>query len=200
MILGVTGGIGCGKTTILNLLKEHYNAEILEMDKVGHIVMSPGQRCYEQIVAAFGSDVLNEDKTINRNKLSAIVFDDKEKLNLLNSFVHPEVRRYADEKVNEYKNEIKTGLLVLESAILFEADYGHVCDMTWYVYAKDSVRKERLMKSRGYSEEKIEHIMKNQMAPHQLEQLTDFTIDNSNDIDSTLNQIKTIWENIKKPL
>jgi len=192
MVIGITGGIGSGKSSILKLLMEYYQADVIEMDKIGNLVMSPGQNCYHQIVEAFGTGILNDDKSIDRDRLAEIVFADKSKLKLLNSFVHPAVREYVDTKVVENRTYHADKLLVLESAILFEADYASECDTTWMVYADDDVRTARIMKSRGYSIEKIQSIMNNQMTHEQLEKLTDYKIDNSNSLEDTLMQIENI--------
>lgn len=91
-ILGVTGGVGAGKSTVLSYLKDCYGAYILEADKIGHQVQQPGEPCFDQIVAAFGDEILDEDGRIDRGRLGAIVYADREKLIRLNRIVHPAVK------------------------------------------------------------------------------------------------------------
>ena len=93
-IIGITGGIGTGKSTVLAILEKEYQAYIVETDKLAHKLMSPGEIAYNQIVEVFGTDILQEDKTIDRGKLGGIVFQDEEKLQQLNKIVHPAVKQY----------------------------------------------------------------------------------------------------------
>ena len=90
-VLGITGGIGSGKTLVLNILKENYNAEIIEADRLGHELMEPGRAVYNNVVSYFGRDILGKDDTIDRKKLGDIVFADKDKLRKLNGLSHPVV-------------------------------------------------------------------------------------------------------------
>ncbi|MCD8015450.1 MAG: dephospho-CoA kinase [Lachnospiraceae bacterium] len=101
LILGITGGVGAGKSTILSYLKEAYGAAVIEADAVGHQVQQPGEPCQKEIVEAFGAQILNEDGTIDRSKLGAIVYADREKMNQLNAIVHPAIKRRILERINE---------------------------------------------------------------------------------------------------
>ena len=92
-VLGITGGVGAGKSTILDYLNRRYHARIIEADKVGHFLMEPGQKVYYRIVETFGSGILKGDQTIDRQKLGRLVFEDQEKLMKLNSLVHPAASR-----------------------------------------------------------------------------------------------------------
>ncbi len=97
-IIGITGGVGAGKSTILNYMRDAHGAAICEADKVAHELENPGENCYEQIITHFGEEILSENGEIDRKKLGNIVFREKEKLTLLNRIVHPQVKEYIKKK------------------------------------------------------------------------------------------------------
>ena len=100
-VLGITGGVGAGKSTILDYLNRRYHARIIEADKVGHFLMEPGQKVYYHIVETFGSGILRGDQSIDRQKLGKLVFDDQEKLVKLNCLVHPAVKEYIASEIEK---------------------------------------------------------------------------------------------------
>jgi dephospho-CoA kinase len=162
-IIGVTGGVGCGKSTILSILKRDYSATIIEMDAVGKKLQQPGGICYEAICERFGEieDLLLADGTINRAKLAQVVFQDKAQLDALNGIVHPAVRNYVNQQIDLFL-ENDAPYLVLESAILYEAGYEPVCDEIWIVTVEKEVQIARLMASRQYTRARCEAVMENQ--------------------------------------
>lgn len=161
-IIGLTGGIGCGKSTVAAIMKESFGCHVVIADQVGRELMEKGRPCYFKIVESFGEKVLAKDKSLDRERLSAIVFQDQKALSHLNSIIHPCVSIYIREEIQKAKKERGVSDFVIESAILIEAGYESVCDEIWYVHASIPVRIERLIKNRGYSEEKIRAVMKNQ--------------------------------------
>ncbi|MCD8023621.1 MAG: dephospho-CoA kinase [Lachnospiraceae bacterium] len=178
-VLGITGGVGAGKSTVLSYLKDQYGAYILEADKVGHIVQQPGQACWKRIVDTFGRDILNEDQTIDRGRLGAIVYADREKLEILNAIVHPAVRLYIEDEIRRLRDS--AAFLVIEAALLLEAHYDEICDEVWYIYADEQTRTERLIRSRGYTEERARQIMGNQLRDEEFRRRCSVVIDNSGD-------------------
>ena len=142
-IIGITGGIGSGKTAVLDIMQRDYGAFIMEADALAHRLMEPGQISYNDIVEHFGRDILDEDSRIDRAKLSAVVFSDQKQLDILNSITHPNVKKAILESMEEQK---KSGcrLYVLEAALLIQDGYLDICDEMWYVYADVSKRIERL--------------------------------------------------------
>lgn len=160
-ILGITGGIGCGKSTVLAWLKEKHGAVILETDKIAHQLMEPGQSAYVGIVKAFGEGILLEEGSIDRKALGAVVFNDEEKLRLLNSLTHPAVKNYVREQIRMEASR-GTKLLVVEAALLLEDHYDEICDEIWYIYTSEANRRERLKASRGMSDERITEVLNSQ--------------------------------------
>lgn len=188
-VLGITGGVGAGKSTILDYLKEQYHARVILADQVGHMVQQPGQECYRKIVEAFGEEILCND-CIDRQKLGAVVYADRQKLELLNHLVHPAVKAYIVSEIEKERKENKVPFVVVEAALLLEDRYDLICDEIWYVSADEKIRFDRLKKSRGYSAEKTESIMKNQMKDAEFRSRCDFIIDNSGDfVENTKIQI-----------
>lgn len=187
-IIGITGGVGAGKSEILRYLREKHGAVIIEADKVGHFVMEPGQTCYEQITAYFGNGILSPDGTIDRGKLGKIVFSDAERLEKLNSIVHPAVKQYILAEIKKEKQQ-GTEIYVIEAALLLEDHYDEICDELWYIHTEAQVRKERLKRSRGYDDEKIAGIMANQKSPEEFKRACQAVIDNSGEFTETCRQI-----------
>ena len=160
-VLGLTGGVGSGKTEAARLLKKLTGAELLLADELGHQVMEPGQEGFKKIVAHFGEEILSVDGSIDRDRLSAHVFSSPEQLEVLNQIVHPAVLSYIQDYIQ--KKTEKKGLLIVESAIMFESGCDKLCDEVWYVFVSKKIREKRLQESRGYSEEKTASIIKKQM-------------------------------------
>lgn len=189
-VLGITGGVGAGKSTVLDYMAKMYHARVIQADQVGHLLMEPGQVCYYHIVEAFGSAILNGDQTINRSRLSDIVFQNSDKLKKLNQIVHPAVKEYIVKEVEEERRLLRVPFVVIEAALLIEDHYDAFCDELWYVYTDDDVRRIRLKKSRGYSDEKVKQIIRNQMKDRVFREHCQFVVDNSSNIvENTYEQI-----------
>ncbi len=182
-IICLTGGIGCGKSRISELLKEEFGFHVLDSDLfTKKYVMKPGMEGYGKIVSYFGGGILSEDKSINRKKLAEIVFSDNEKLKKLNSFTHPATIKALKEECRRLFKE-ENRLVFIESAIPFAADYEKFCDELWYVYATKETRIKRLVKNRGYSRKKCLDIMKQQPTEKQYRLHASMVIDNNDGAD-----------------
>ena len=179
-VIGITGGIGAGKSTVLHILEQEWNAFVLEADKVGHQVMEPGGCCYEAVVRLFGEQVIKNDKTIDRKKVSDVVFHVAEKRDALNQVIHPAVKKEIRERLAQEQENGRT-LSVVEAALLLEDHYQEICDEIWAVCADREIRIQRLMESRGYSREKCERIMAAQKDDRYYKEQADFVVDNSTD-------------------
>ncbi len=187
-IIGITGGVGSGKSEVVNFIARNYDATVVQADAVGHLLMKPGKSCFEPIVALFGPEILREDGKLDREKIASIVFTDKEMLEKLNGIVHPAVNRYI-QKAIEREREHGTPLFVIEAALLIEAKCNEICDELWYVYAEEQTRIERLKLHRGYSEEKIRDVFANQLSEEEYSKYCQFEVDNSGDFEDTKKQI-----------
>lgn len=188
--LGITGGVGAGKSTILDFLEENWNAFVLKADEIGHLVMEPGGECYEPVIGLFGRDIVKkEDKTIDRRRVSDVVFSHPELREKLNGIIHPAVKGYILEQLALRKEENRS-ICVVEAALLLEDHYQEFCDEVWYVHTDREVRISRLMESRGYSREKSEQIIKSQASEEFFRAHTDFEINNSGSEEETKKQIE----------
>ena len=188
-IIGITGGVGAGKSEVLNFIAGRYDATVVEADQVGYLVMQPGKEAFEPVAELFGPSVVKEDQTLDREKIAQIVFEDRKLLEKLNAIVHPAVKRYIRRAI-QMEQEAGTEIFVVEAALLIEDKYDEICDELWYIYADENVRMHRLMKNRGYSVEKIRGILANQLSEEEFESHCDFEIDNSGDFQDTVRQIE----------
>ena len=188
-IIGITGGVGAGKTKILSYIKEHYSCRIYLADEVAKQIQRPGERCYNRIVEHFGKQILAEDLSIDRAKLSAEIFCNKESLLAINEIVHPAVREYLESAVQIAKDE-GVELFFIEAALLIETGYKDFVDEMWYVHASDEVRRARLRKGRGYDDEKITRIMESQLSSEDFIRNSDFVIDNGNTLEEAYECIR----------
>lgn len=194
-IIGITGGVGAGKTQILEYLNEKYGATICLTDKVGRHLQKKGKACYQAIVEHFGTGILDEKEELDREKLASIVFQNPEELAVLNSIVHPAVKEEVLRKIasEERKN---TNLFIVESALLIEDNYEEICDELWYVYTEDDTRRNRLIYSRGYDANKVEEIIKAQLPKELFMKHCDRVIDNSDVFAQTMIQLDEIVKDL----
>lgn len=166
-VIGITGGVGAGKSTLLSLLEEFPNVAVIKADEVAKRLMKKGEIGYEKTVFMFGKDILQEDGEIDRKKLGDIVFKEKNKRVVLNGLVHPAVKNAILADINEKANS-GVDIYFIEAAILLDDHYDTFCDEIWYVYSSESLRKQRLMRDRGYSEDRVEGIFASQMTDEKI--------------------------------
>ena len=188
-VIGITGGVGSGKSTILEYIGRNYSARVIQADKVGHLMMETGQPGYYQVVETFGSGILNGDQTVNRARLSALVFEKPELLAKLEKIIHPAVKTYIVEEIEKERAAGKLSLVLVEAALLIEDNYRVLCDEFWYIYAADEIRRERLKRSRGYSDEKVDRIMAHQMSAEEYRRRCEEEIDNNGELSDVYGQI-----------
>lgn len=186
-VIGVTGGIGSGKSLLLTILERDYGAFIIQTDQIARQLQDPGEPGYQALVEAFGTDILSSDQTLNREYLANLIFRDQDALNKVNRMIHPLVWR----RVKELINSTDRPLIVLESALLSEKP-DDICDELWYLYTSRAVRIKRLMESRGYSREKAEMIMSSQPSEQQFKELADHIILNDGTVAELESQIKKL--------
>lgn len=177
-ILGITGGVGSGKSVVLTILQQDYDAAVIQADLVAHELTEPGQAAYGQIVAAFGKEILTPDGRIDRPALGRLVFAEEKKRRLLNRLTHPAVKREILRRIEESRRP----LLVIEAALLLEERYDEICDEIWYVYADRETRFARLLDSRGYTRERAQAIMDSQLSESEWRSRCQATIDNTSSV------------------
>ncbi len=186
-VLGITGGVGSGKSEVLNYLREAYGAVVCQMDETAKRLQEKGTGCFRKIAEAFGPEIIGADGELDRKKLGARVFSDPEQLRLLNSIVHPEVLRSVSADIRKHTEE-GTPLYVVEAALLPDVG-GELCDEIWYIYVSEEVRRERLKASRHYSDEKITDMIASQPSEETFRRACTAVIDNSGTFENTERQI-----------
>ncbi len=186
-VIGITGGVGSGKSRVLAYLEEAYGAVICQMDETARSLQKKGTRCFERIVEVFGHEILDAQGELDRAALGSIVFASEEKLAQLNGIVHPEVIRHVAKDIQSKEAQGRS-LYVVEAALL--PDVGkELCDELWYIYANESVRRERLKASRGYTDEKISQMIASQPQEERFRSTCSVVIDNSGSFEDTMKQI-----------
>ncbi len=200
--IGLTGGIGAGKTQILNYISEHYPAEVYPADEVAHLVEQPGEKAYLELVELLGESILDlndpdaplEEAPIDRKAMAAAIFGSDELLQQVNEIIHPAVREFLIRRYEQAKADGKTELFVVEAALLIECGYAELVDEMWYVYASEEVRIQRLMENRGYSREKAISILSVQLSEDEFRKNSDFVIDNSGPVEEAFEQVRAKLE------
>lgn len=190
IILGITGGVGSGKSRVLYELSEKYDAYVIEADKLAHELMKKGGIIYNEVVKCFGMSVADPDTgEIDRARLGNIVFNDRQKLELLNSISHPLVKEEIKRQI-EIKRLHGVKLFVIEAALLIQDGYREICDEIWYIYVGREERQRRLMASRGYTPEKCKSMFESQESDEYYINNADCIINNEKDYEITSKQIK----------
>lgn len=189
LFIGITGGIGAGKSEILSYIKKHYKCEIYLADEVAHEVKRPGTDCYRALLELLGEDIAGPDGQIDRGKMAEKIFVDSALLERVNGVIHPAVKSYLLEHLEKARAEGEAELFFVEAALLIECGYGQLVDEMWYIYADENVRRERLRRFRGYSEAKTDSIMGKQLSERKFRENCDFIIDNSGPIEDSYRQI-----------
>lgn len=205
-LIGITGGIGAGKSLILSYLQEHSSCRVLLADEAAHEVQEPGQPCYGALVRLLGQEVLQPDGRIDRQRMAARIFEDRALLAQVNAIVHPAVKKYILTEVEKERLAGKADYFFLEAALLIEDGYRDIVDELWYIYAPEELRRRRLQASRGYSEEKISHIMGSQLPDPQFRAACTRLIDNGGSpedtyrqLDGLLKELRELPEGLPKP-
>jgi dephospho-CoA kinase len=163
--IGLTGGIGCGKSTVATMMSE-LGCHIINADKMAHALIAPGEPAYDEVVREFGKQILAPDRTIDRARLASIVFNDAKKLAALNAIVHPRVLRDVDREFDRLAEKDPHGLAVVEAALLIEAGYHQKLDRLVLVTCTREQQLERLTNSafgRAMSREQAEKRIAAQM-------------------------------------
>ena len=193
MVIGITGGIGSGKSVVTSLLRDKFDAAVIDTDTIGHEIMETGKSAYKKVVEIFGKKVLAEDGSIDRKKLGSLVFGNRELLYKLNSIIHPAVEAEVDKRIAEFTKK-KYKYIALETALLIKVGYNRKCDKVWFVYADKDIRLKRLYDNRGIDKEKAIKIFESQNSEEEFRQIADDVINNSGSEAETEIQIKNILE------
>lgn len=195
MIVGLTGGIASGKSTVSNMLKQK-GFTIIDADIAAREVVNIGEDAYFQIIKDFGEDILLEDRSLDRKKLGSIVFHNRDKRLLLNNIVHPAVRKYMLSKKDEAVNEGKQ-TVILDIPLLFESQLTYMVDRTILVYVEPPIQLARLMERNQLSKEDALARIHSQMPLDEKVKLADAVINNNTELNNTKYQLETLMKKWK---
>ena len=191
-VIGITGGVGAGKSSVLALLKEMCSCDIIQADLVARNIYQSGNIGFEKVVDIFGEQIVGEDGEINRPLLADIIFKNPNKRIVLNSIIHPLVKQEIINRINNHKIADDVDYCFVEAALLIEDHYDIFMDEVWYIYVSEDVRRIRLSASRGYSDEKIKQMIEKQQKEEEFKSMASNIIDNSGDLEDTKAQIVKI--------
>ncbi len=197
LVVGLTGGIGAGKTTVARLLAEH-GAVVIDVDAIGHDVLAPGGRAVTRVVEEFGPGILAPSGEIDRSKLAAVAFSDSKALARLTAISHPAIN---EELLERLKHVPADSIVVLDLAVLVEsslgrlpAPYGYSVVVT--VEAGRSTRENRAV-SRGSEREDVRRRMAQQASDLQRREIADFVINNDGDLEQLARQVDDLWRRLR---
>ena len=193
MVIGITGGIGSGKSVVTSLLRDKFGAAVIDTDTIGHEVIEIGKSAYKKVIETFGNKVLAKDGSIDRKKLGSLVFSNQELLCKLNDIIHPAVEAEVDKRIAEFTQK-NYKYIALETALLIKVGYNRKCDKVWFVYADKDIRLKRLYNNRGVEKEKAIKIFESQNSEEEFRNIADDIINNSGSESETEIQIKNILE------
>lgn len=188
-VIGITGGVGAGKSEILSYLMEHCNCRILMADRLAEELEQPGQICYDQLLALLGREILQEDGRIDRKKMAARIFADKSLLEAVNAMIHPAVKQAILQIIRDEKEAARLDYLFIEAALLIEDGYTEIVDELWYIHTEEKVRRQRLKASRGYTDEKIDSILREQLSEEEFYRYCHYVIENSGSLERVYEQL-----------
>ncbi len=192
MIIGITGSIACGKSTVSNYLKSK-GYVVIDADKIGHEALD-NEYVREKLVLAFGKEI-QENNKIDRQKLGNLVFGNTSNLNILNSIIHPEIRKMILEEINKNKDK---EIIFIDIALLFEAKFDDLVDKIIVVYVDENIQLTRLMKRNSITQEEALNRIKSQMSSIEKVKLADYTINNNLDVTNTYIQIDKVLLELKE--
>ncbi|MFZ7102699.1 MAG: dephospho-CoA kinase [Peptococcaceae bacterium] len=192
IIVGLTGGIASGKSTVSNYLRQ-LGAVIIDADQLARKVVEPGERAWQKIQDHFGGQALNEDQTLNRKKIGEIVFADTTQLEILNKIIHPEVIREAKKMIAKYQKQGNIKLIVIDAPLLIEAGMEKLVDEVWVINVEPEVQIKRTMERDKLSRDAALNRLKSQLPTSEKLKYADRIIDNNKNVEDTLAQVKKVW-------
>jgi dephospho-CoA kinase len=197
ILLGVTGGIASGKTTVARMLKD-LGAPIIDFDLLSREVVEPQKPAWKEIIDYFGKEVLFADHTLDRKKLSQIIFNDLQKREKLESVIHPRVYEECARRVKEITQKNPNAIIQVVVPLLFEVSLQRFFHKVLLVYIPKEIQAERLMKRDRISREMAGKILDAQLPIEEKKELADFIVDNSGTLEETQRHAVEVWKKLKQ--
>jgi len=194
-VIGLTGGIGSGKSTVSQCLAE-LGAVIIDADKVGHEAFEPNTEAWREVAATFGRQILTPRGEIDRKRLGEIVFNNPEALSRLNRIMHPRMHDMMKAQIEEYRRQ-GVDVVVLEAAVLIEANWTSLVDEVWVTVAPEDAVVERLRKQRGLVEEQTLARIRSQLSSEERAKHADVVINNDGKLEEMKAKVKELWTRLR---
>ena len=194
-VIGLTGGIGSGKSTVSQFLAE-LGATIIDADKIGHEVLKPDTEVWREVVASFGKQIVTANGTIDRKKLGTIVFSNPEARAQLNQIMHPRIYEMVKAQLAEYQRQ-GTNVVVVEAPLLVEADWTLLVDEVWVTTAAEDTVLKRLRERTGLSEAESQARIRSQLPPEEKIKSADVVIDTDFDLDELKAKVRELWRGLQ---
>ncbi len=191
LVIGLTGGIATGKTTVSQVLKE-LGAEVLDADRVGHEAYLPDTPTYDDVVAAFGRDIVRDDRQIDRGKLGALVFSDPANMKKLTDIMWPRMYDMVGERIEEQRGR-GTKVMVVEAAVLLEAKWDPLTDEVWVTVSPEASVIDRLEESKGLTAEQARDRINSQMSTEDRIKRADVVIRNDSGPEKLRENVVEAW-------
>ena len=195
VVIGVTGGVGTGKSAVAGMFKR-LGAVVLDADTLAHQSMEPKRLAWRSIVRAFGDKVLNDDQTVNRRRLAEVVFRDEALRHRLEAIIHPQVLREIRRQLGRLRRQHRIRAVVLDVPLLLEVGAQRLADAVVVVTASSQAQRERLAARDGWSTEEMTARIGAQWELSAKEALADYVVDNSDGVERTRTQVKRIWNQL----
>jgi len=193
LVIGLTGGIGTGKSEVARLLQS-LGAAVISADEVGHEAYAPNSESWREVVDTFGKEILQPSGVIDRQKLCAIVFSDPQQLEKLNAIMHPRMARMVADRIQVLRDQ-GASTVVVEAALLFEAGWDSLVDEVWTTDSSVESVVERLQARNGMDEKEARRRIDSQMDPAERIERSDLVVDNSSDVSALEQTVMALWEN-----
>jgi dephospho-CoA kinase len=194
IVIGLTGGIASGKTTVSGMLMQ-LGAVVLDADEIGHEVIKPHTRVWQRLIDNFGKEILLPSGEVDRQRLGEMVFGDSSALKKLNQIMHPPMYRIVEEKLNDL-SEQGVGVVVLEAALLFEAGWTPLVDRIWVTNAPETTVLRRLKSEKGLTEAQALARLNAQLPPEEKIKRADALIDTDCDLNDVKARVKVLWREL----
>ena len=194
IIVGVTGGIASGKSTVSQMLSAK-GAAVIDADSIGHELFRPGTDAWQEVVASFGRGILGHADEIDRASLADLVFSDPASLDRLNNIMHPRIRRVVEDKIEDFRDQ-GFEVVVVEAALLIEADWIDLVDQVWVVAASEADAVHRLRSHKGFTEGQALARIRSQMSPVERAGHAHVLIENSSGLAALEERVETIWRDL----
>ncbi len=194
LVIGLTGNIGTGKTTVSGILAQ-LGAATIDADKLGHELFQPGSQAYQEVVAAFGESILNRNREIDRHKLGQLVFNDPAALARLNQMMHPKMYEITRGRIEQCRKQ-GVSVAVVEVILLIEAGWTSLVDQVWVTVAPEAVVVERVKAQRGLDEAQILARLRSQMPSDEKVKHADVVIDTDCPLAELKAKVSELWQNL----